>query len=206
MRISGVVPEIMETERLRFPPWRADDYSAVARFNGDPVVMRWFRAPLTRKESDTAVERMRLREIEIGFCFRPVEEKETGRIIGISGLNCPLEDLPCGPCVEIGWRFAQEAWGRGLAQEAARAWLRFGFETMELEEIVAFTVVGNRKSRRLMSRLGMVRDPADDFIHPSFEADHPLSAHVLYRLHRADWRAQMGGGEGSGADSRETRP
>ena len=62
--------------------------------------------------------------------------------------------------------------------------LRFGFERLDLEEIVSFTVAENVRSRRVMERLGMVRDPGGDFAHPALPADHPLSRHVLYRLPR----------------------
>ena len=60
----------------------------------------------------------------------------------------------------------------------------FGFETLGLDEIVAFTTVTNIPSQKVMQRLGMVRDPADDFLHPMLAQDHPLAPHVLYRLAR----------------------
>jgi ribosomal-protein-alanine N-acetyltransferase len=85
------------------------------------------------------------------------------------------------PAVEVGWRLARSAWGKGYATEAARAALTFGFEQVGLEEIVAFTAVGNQRSRAVMERLGMSHAPADDFDHPGIPAGHPLRRHVLYR-------------------------
>jgi RimJ/RimL family protein N-acetyltransferase len=84
--------------------------------------------------------------------------------------------------VEIGWRLAAEYWGQGLATEGARALVRYGFETLFLQEIVSFTVPANRKSRRVMEKLGMTCNPADDFDHPRLWEGHPLRRHVLYRL------------------------
>ena len=86
--------------------------------------------------------------------------------------------------MEIGWRLAPSWWGRGYASEAARAALRFGFERVGLDEIVAYTVPANLRSQAVMRRLGMRRDAGADFDHPNLPADHPLRRHVLYRLRR----------------------
>ena len=107
-----------------------------------------------------------------------------------------LHDLD-GPLeTEIGWTLARRHWGHGYATEAARAALAFGFDSLALPEIVSFTVPGNTRSRALMERLGMTRDPADDFDHPSIPDGHPLRRHVLYRLPalRASAVTQFGGG------------
>lgn len=78
--------------------------------------------------------------------------------------------------------------GRGLrASEAAAACLRFGFERLRLQQIVAFTVPLNRRSIGVMERIGMSRDPGDDFDHPKLSAGHPLRRHVLYRINRGEW-------------------
>jgi ribosomal-protein-alanine N-acetyltransferase len=86
--------------------------------------------------------------------------------------------------VEVGWRLARAAWGHGYATEGARAALDFGFLRAGLHEIVSFTVPANRRSRQVMERLGMRRDPADDFDHPRLPEGDPLRSHVLYRLAR----------------------
>jgi RimJ/RimL family protein N-acetyltransferase len=72
-------------------------------------------------------------------------------------------------------------WGRGYAQEGARAAMAFGFDTVGLKEIVSLTTVGNLRSRHVMERIGMTYDPKDDFEHPSLPEHHPLRKHVLYR-------------------------
>ena len=94
--------------------------------------------------------------------------------------------------VEVGWRLASSHWGNGYATEAAREALRFGFTNVGLEEIVSFTVPQNIRSRRVMERIGLVRDPAGDFDHPRVDpvAYPHLVPHVFYRLSSADWRAR----------------
>ncbi|MEA3178556.1 MAG: hypothetical protein QOI59_2079 [Gammaproteobacteria bacterium] len=107
--------------------------------------------------------------------------------IGFVGLWVPSFTSHFTPCVEIGWRLAKEHWGNGYATEAAVACLRFGFENLTLQQIVAFTAPLNKRSTAVMERIGMSRNPADDFDHPNVPPGDPLRRHVLYRMNRSDW-------------------
>jgi ribosomal-protein-alanine N-acetyltransferase len=91
------------------------------------------------------------------------------------------------PCFEIGWRLPRACWGQGYATEAAKAVVDFAFHQVQIEDLVAFTFTGNDASRKVMAKLGMTYDEADDFPHPLLTADHPLRHHVLYRLSRQAW-------------------
>ena len=84
------------------------------------------------------------------------------------------------------WRDAIGVLGTPLKQ--ARLCLQFAFEQLALHEVVSFTSALNERSIRVMQRLGMTRDPADDFDHPNI-SDGPLRRHVLYRIERGSWRA-----------------
>ncbi len=86
------------------------------------------------------------------------------------------------PAVELGWRLAREFWGRGIASEAAGAVIGYAFQTLGLSELLAYTAVLNLRSQRVMERLGMQRNPDEDFLHPKLPAGHPLAPQVLYRL------------------------
>ncbi len=90
----------------------------------------------------------------------------------------------------MGWRLARAAWGNGYATEAGAAALEFGFETLGREEIVSFTAAGNERSRRVMERLGMTHDAADDFEYPLVGPEHPVRRQVLYRLPRTRWASR----------------
>lgn len=177
----------IETERLILRPWREADKAAFAALNGDSEVMRHFPKPMTREESDALADRIMARMAERGWGSFAVEVKDGEPFIGFVGPNVPSYEIPCGPCVEVGWRLARSAWGKGYASEAARAAVDFAFRRLGLPEIVSFTVVANDRSRRVMERLGMTHDPADDFDHPMIAEGHPMRRHVLYRLASSDW-------------------
>ena len=93
-------------------------------------------------------------------------------------------DVGCGTG-EIAWRLAAQHWGKGYATEGAQAALAFGFGVIGLEEILSFTVPANVASRRVMEKIGMSCDRADDFEHPSLAVGHRLRHHVLYRAQRS---------------------
>lgn len=107
---------------------------------------------------------------------------EDGAFAGFVGLADRRGTAHVVPAVEVGWRLAREQWGRGFATEAARAAVSYGFDVVRLDEIVSFTSVVNLRSRRVMERIGMTHDPADDFENPALPEGHPLRPHVLYRL------------------------
>jgi ribosomal-protein-alanine N-acetyltransferase len=179
----GGVDELL-TERLRLRRWRPSDRDPFAALNADPEVMEHFPAPLPRAESDALIDAIEAGFEARGFGLWAVEARASGALLGFTGLSVPSFDAPFTPAVEIGWRLAREAWGRGYATEAARAAAALGFDALGLAEIVSFTAVANARSRAVMERLGMTRDPADDFDHPRVAAGDPLRRHVLYRLRR----------------------
>jgi RimJ/RimL family protein N-acetyltransferase len=170
------------TERLLLRRWRPADREPFAALNADPRVMKHFPRTLSRQESDALVERVEATFEQNGFGPWAVEVPKVAPFIGFVGLSIPRFEAHFSPCVEIGWRIAAEYWNRGYATEAARAALRAGFDVFQLEEIVSFTVPANLSSRRVMEKIGMKHDEADDFDHPSFPDGHPLKRHVLYRI------------------------
>jgi ribosomal-protein-alanine N-acetyltransferase len=179
----SVVPEL-DTPRLRLRAWRDEDLVPFAAMNADPRVMEHFPNPLTPAESDAMAARIRAHLQERGFGLWAVEVRGGPAFIGFIGLVVPRFEAHFTPCVEIGWRLGADHWGRGYAIEGARTAAAFGFESLGLAEIVSMTVPANARSRRVMERLGMHRDPAEDFDHPSLPQGHPLRRHVLYRLRR----------------------
>lgn len=160
-----------------------------AALNADPEVMRYMSRQLDRAQSDAFVDRILGHWQADGFGIWALERLDDGAFIGFAGLSEPAFRAPFGPAIEVGWRLARAAWGHGYATEAGAAALRFGFEVLGREEIVSFTADGNLRSRRVMERLGMIHDPADDFEYPLVAPDHPIRRQVLYRLSRTRWAA-----------------
>lgn len=186
----------LKTERLILRPWRDADVEPFAALNADPVVMEHFPAPQSREETEAAVTRIRAEMAKHGFSWFAVEVPDVAPFIGFIGLWAPSFDASFtsiqDPVVEVGWRLAKEFWGKGYATEGARECLRFGFEDLGLKEIVSFTTTTNTPSQKVMRRLGMTHDPADDFDHPMLEKGHRLERHVLYRMRREDWQERAG--------------
>jgi RimJ/RimL family protein N-acetyltransferase len=165
--------------------WREEDREAFAAMNADARVMEFFRSPLNRAESDAMVDRIEKHFGEHGFGLWAIAIPDGAPFIGFAGLSVARFSAPFTPRVEVGWRLAFAHWGHGYATEAARLALGYGFGTLGLAEIVSFTSVTNHRSRAVMERLGMRRDPAEDFDYPSLPERHPLRRHVLYRLRSA---------------------
>lgn len=178
-----MTPAVLHGPRVRLRAWQAGDRARFAQLNADPVAMEFFPSTLPRAESDAMIDRMQAAIEQRGWGFWCLEID--GLCAGFTGLSVPTFDAPFMPAIEIGWRMLPEYWGRGLATEAARLALAYGFDVLEASEIVAFTVPSNVRSRAVMERLGMRRDHAADFDHPRIAAGHPLRRHVLYRVRRA---------------------
>jgi ribosomal-protein-alanine N-acetyltransferase len=170
------------SNRICLRRWRDEDREAFAAMNSDARVMEFFRSSLSRIESDAMVDGIEKRFGEHGFGLWAIEVPEVAPFIGFTGLAVARFDAHFTPCVEVGWRLAFAHWGNGYATEAARLALDYGFGTLALPEVVSFTSATNRRSRAVMERLGMRRDPAEDFDYPSLPEGHPLRRHVLYRL------------------------
>ncbi|MFN3074342.1 GNAT family N-acetyltransferase [Acinetobacter sp. TY2] len=170
----------LETERLKLRAWQESDLQPFAELNADKDVMHYFPSVLTREQSDNLADKFQHLILDHGWGFWAVELKATGQFIGFTGLNTQPEQFIFSPCVEIGWRFAKQYWHQGYATEAAKACLKFAFETLQLKEVVSFTAVHNTASEHVMQRLGM--QAMFEFNHPALTQESPLSRHILYKI------------------------
>lgn len=173
---------MIETDRLLLRRWKSADLEPFVRLNSDPRVMKYFPSILDRSQVEDFILRMEKQIDSRGFGFWACELKEEGSLIGAVGLNAPSFEASFTPCVEIGWRLSYEYWGRGLAPEAARAVIEFGFRKLGLTEILSWTSKENFQSQRVMEKIGMTRDPSSDFDHPRIPEGHWLRPHVLFRI------------------------
>ncbi|HEY4363922.1 MAG TPA: GNAT family N-acetyltransferase [Bryobacteraceae bacterium] len=175
----------IETARVRLRGWVEEDLEPLVAMCADARVMEFFPSVASREDTEAMLGRIRSHHARYGF--GPWAMEVEGEFAGALGLNWVRYETSFTPCVELGYRMRAEFWGRGLATEAGRAALRYGFETLGLEEIVAFTIPANQRSRRVMEKLGLVY--SGEFEHPLVAERHPMRRHVLYRIARANWEA-----------------
>ena len=176
----------LETSRLILRPWKESDLKPFYALNSNTEVMRYFPRCLTPEQSDALAHKFQ-RIIETqGWGFWAVELKQSGDFIGFTGLNAQPSQFTFSPCTEIAWRLEQKYWGNGFATEAATACLHFAFDSLKLDQVVAFTAVQNTKSQAVMQRLGM--QFKDYFNHPALDNRSPLQRHVLYQINTAQFR------------------
>jgi RimJ/RimL family protein N-acetyltransferase len=175
------------SDRLILRAWQDSDRAPFAAMSADPAVMQYLRALPTREACDAWIDYQIAHQTDHGFCLWAMELRESGGFVGAVGLLKVGFSASFTPAVEAGWRLAREAWGQGLATEAARRALAFGFTDLGLDEIVAYAASANQASQNVMRKLGMMRDEASDFDHPRLAEGDPLRRHALYRLARAEW-------------------
>ncbi len=170
------------TERLRLRGWRRDDAPALAAMNADPEVMRYigsgakpYAEALERAESlvrEAPGDGLGLWAIE----ERAIGKSGTGVFHGWAGLF-PLDDTQE---IELAYRLAKSSWGRGIATEAARPLLAYGFDELRLDPIVAVTAPENRASRRVLEKLG--------FRYQGLRSAYGVEGCCYYTLAEAAWR------------------
>jgi RimJ/RimL family protein N-acetyltransferase len=177
-----MVVATLRTRRLVLRRWHDADRDAFHALNVDPQVMATIGPVMNRAESDAFMDRIEQRFDEHGFGLWCVEHD--GEAIGFTGFMAPwFRDG-----VEIGWRIRADQWGNGYATEAAIECLRHGFVDLGFPEVISFTAAINRRSRRVMEKLGLEYDPSEDFDHPSVPVGSPLREHVLYRMTASQYR------------------
>jgi RimJ/RimL family protein N-acetyltransferase len=137
----------------------------------DPVVAPWHDGPRPRERVLSMLRAQAEQAAETGFTLWWWRERESGELVGYTGLN--RDEVDGEPAVEIGWSITPSRWGEGFATEGARASLAWGFERCGLTEIVAFALPENVRSRRVMEKIGM-----------RFEREFERQGlvHVLYRI------------------------
>lgn len=150
--------------------------------NADAEVREHLGDLLTREQSDASVAHFLAEFDRRGYGWWAVEVRATGEFIGFAGLDEVEDDTPFTG-VEIGWRLARSAWGQGYATEAALAVLAYGFDTLDLPEILAMTTATNLRSQAVMRRIGMTRVPDGDFDDLT-APDGPLRPNVVFRVSR----------------------
>ena len=145
--------KILETERLYLREIGPKDKEDLFRLHSIPEVQRYTGEPVLRSmaEVDRAID-FRIRQYkEYGYGRWAALLKADDAFIGWAGLSY----LPEFDQIDLGYRLLPEYWGQGLATEASKAILRYGFEVLKLRRIVAIAMLENKASMRVMEKAGM---------------------------------------------------
>jgi RimJ/RimL family protein N-acetyltransferase len=170
-----------ETAHLRLRPFTAADLDDLCRLFADPDVMRYIgKGVRDSAETKSTFDRMMSHWTQLGFGMWAVHDKESGRFVG----RCGLHPLANTGEVELGYTFHREFWGRGLATEASREALRFGFESLRLERVVAIARTANVASRRVMEKVGMVYEQTGPSPYDGSEVAWYALSRAVYELTR----------------------
>lgn len=172
--------QYIETSRLIMRDWTEKDIPEFARLNSDQQVMEYFLKKLSYNETIEFYHRIQSEFKTYGFGLYAVEDKESHLFMGYVGLHNITFEIDFAPAVEIGWRLLPEFWSKGYASQAAVACLEYAKKELKLQEIVSFTSLPNKRSERVMQKIGMTR--VKEFNHPLVESIHPLCKHVLYKI------------------------
>lgn len=146
---------IVETDRLILRPPTLDDVDDyAAKISADPDVMRYLpkRDMTPRERAERGVRLLNKSWDEYSYGGWVIVKKSDGQLIG----SCDILYLNDTDGVELGYDIAKAQWGQGIATEAARACVRFGFETAKLNRIMAVVVPENTASWRALERIGFI--------------------------------------------------
>lgn len=174
---GAFVADELETARLRLRMFTPADLDRLCEMTRDPEVMRYigYGHPLSREETLANLNMIMNTFRRRGFGRWAMVRRDTGALIGYCGLSAKNPEVG----VEVAYLLAREEWGKGLALEAGRASLRYGFETLGADAIAGLTLQGNERSCRVLERLGM------RFVRNAYYYEF---ACTHYTLARADWR------------------
>jgi len=177
---------VLETERLRLRPFTFDDEAAVFALVSDPEIARFVRFKAHRTPAETrAFLELVQQYYRRGEPFAwAIVRREDGRLIGSCGFVSQGGERRSA---EIGYWLGKPYWGKGYAEEAAQALVRFGFEQMGLEFVEAKCFLENRAGQRVIEKLGMKFEGTDRS--EMIKGEYPELN--MYGISREDWRGKQ---------------
>lgn len=171
---------LFQSARLGFRTWQEKDLLPMAALNADPAVMEFFPSTQSLEDTRAFVKRVHTHFKEYGFGWYAVDLLDNQEFIGFIGMAWNKMEADFTPCAEIGWRLKKAAWGKGYATEGAKRCIAYGFTDLQFKEIYSFTATINKRSERVMQKIGMQK--VGIFEHPKIAMGDVLRPHVLYRI------------------------
>jgi len=180
MRFKPVKPYILKTNRLGLRNWLPSDEIPFTELCQDPAVMEHFPSTLSAAETSGLIKTLDAHFKEFGYTYFAVDVLETGKFIGFAGFKNQTWESEYTPCVDIGYRLEQSAWGKGYATEAATALIQNAFSMFGIKELYSFTTNTNMASEHVMKKIGM--QYVGTVQHPSIAGDDRFKHCVVYKL------------------------
>ena len=171
---------IFTSENLGFRNWKTSDLDELYRLNSNTEVMRFFPFTASKEQCGDFIKRMQQQFQTHKYCYFATEKLETQEFIGFVGLSLQTYEADFNPSTDIGWRLLPDFWGNGYATEGAKRCLSYGFETLNLSEIVSVAPSINIPSIKVMEKIGMQK--ANTFNHPLLKEYPNLESCVLYKI------------------------
>ena len=171
---------ILETDRLLLRVFHPEDLDAFAQIEADPEVMRFYPSgPRPREWAERGVRSFIRTQEERGFSLWAVVRKADGRLLGYCGLV--PQKIGGIDEVEVGYKLARDVWGQGLATEAARACLAWGFSHLSVPRLISIIDPGNAASIRVAEKNGMRHET---------DAEYDGKTCRIYAIQREEWEGQ----------------
>lgn len=171
----------IETERLILRKLTASDDQAMFLLDSNPKVHQYLgNKPVTSiEESREYIENIQIQYIQNGVGRFAVILKETNEFIGWAGLKFITE--PVNERLnfyDIGYRFIEDYWGKRYGQEAAKAWLDYGFNHLNIQKICAYADIENKGSIKILEKIGL---------QSVSEFDYEAIPHIWLELTKTDY-------------------
>jgi ribosomal-protein-alanine N-acetyltransferase len=138
----------LETERLLIRSFRGQDLNKYASIVADPEVMKFVGGPQTIEEAKVYLDEMINLSSTNGLGRYAVELKRDGDLVGFCGFR------PAGDYIDLGYRYSNRVWGKGIGLEAAKAIRTYGMNTLNMKNMEAGAAVENQASIRILEKLG----------------------------------------------------
>ncbi|HEY4617995.1 MAG TPA: GNAT family N-acetyltransferase, partial [Flavobacterium sp.] len=148
----------IETERLILRKLTPSDAEAMFALDSNPNVHQYLgnKPVASLEESVQQIENIQIQYIQNGIGRFAVILKETNEFIGWAGLKFITEPINGYlNFYDIGYRFIEDHWGKGYGYEAAKAWLDYGFNQLNIQKICASADIENKGSIKILKKIGL---------------------------------------------------
>ena len=176
---------VCESERVFLRPYTQADFAALHKIVSDKETMYAWGQGFSKKQSQEWLDKQLAHYQQYGFGIWAIIEKQSGAIIGNAGLNHTEISLKgkTQKIVEIGYLLHRDFWGKGYGSEVARMCVKYGFETLGLEEVYCLIKEDNTASIKVAKRLEMQKVGE----YPKPYKGKKIS-HLVFRLEKKVWQ------------------